>query len=182
MTKYTKDFIRDLIDRKLDNPTMKRVMSDPKDPDRFDKYLEVLQSKVTWKERILLPLGEHLYIVQKGSERIVKCECGYEFGDYRVNWKLNALICVRDTQDKLDEVYPGFRKPLDRGWCEVREFYCLGCGAQLEVEAVAPGYPVTFDFLPDIDAFYQWLGHPLEMKQPSEDRTYDVTQAWAGER
>jgi acetone carboxylase gamma subunit len=33
---------------------------------------------------------------------------------------------------------------------------------QLEVEAVPPGYPVVFDFLPDIDTFYEkWLGKPV---------------------
>ena len=45
---------------------------------------------------------------------------------------------------------------------EIREFICPGCGTLLEVEAVPPGYPVTFDFLPDLEGFYeQILGRPL---------------------
>lgn len=178
---YGKEFLRNLFEGKLDDWTVKEVMSAEKDPDRFDKWLAILQERVKWKEPILLPLGEHLYIVQKDQERIVKCDCGHEFGDYKVNWKLNALIYVRDSEDKLDEVYPGQRKPQPQsiGWCEVREFYCPGCGTQLEVENVPPGYPVNFDFLPDLDAFYeQWLGHPLETKEISEDKTYEVTRAW----
>lgn len=179
MAEYTKEFIRDLIDGKLDLPTIKRVMSNPKDPDRFNKYIEILQERVAWPERILLPLGEHLYIVQKEKERIVKCECGYEFGDYRINWKLNALIYVRDTEETLDGVYPGDRKPVNIGWCEIREFYCPGCGAQLEVEGLPPGYPVIFNFLPDLDGFYtEWLGRPLETKEASEDKSYELIQEW----
>ena len=58
-------------------------MKDAKDVDRFDKWIAILQSRVPWKERILLPLTPSLSIVQKGTERIVKCRCGHEFGDYR---------------------------------------------------------------------------------------------------
>jgi acetone carboxylase gamma subunit len=184
MAVYSKEFLKNLFEGKLDDWTVKEVMSAEKDQDRFDKWLTILQERVKWKECILLPLGEHLYIVQKGKERIVKCECGYEFGDYRVNWKLSALIYVRDTEDKLDEVYPGKRKPQPQsiGWCEVREFYCPGCGTQLEVENVPAGYPVNFDFLPDLDVFYdRWLGKPLESKEISEDRTYEVTRVWGTE-
>ena len=68
------------------------------------------QEKVGWPEKILVPIGEHLYVVQKGADRVVKCSCGYEFGDYRQNWKLNAVVYVRDTEESLDEIYPGPRK------------------------------------------------------------------------
>ncbi|MHB8896892.1 MAG: acetone carboxylase subunit gamma, partial [Candidatus Geothermincolia bacterium] len=36
------------------------------------------------------------------------------------------------------------------------------CVTQLEVEAVPPGYPVIFDFQPDLDTFYrEWLGKEI---------------------
>src|SRR2546429_1902717 len=35
----------------------------------------------------MLPIGEYLYIVQKGTDRVIKCNCGQEFGDYHQNWK-----------------------------------------------------------------------------------------------
>ncbi|MBY9015712.1 MAG: acetone carboxylase subunit gamma, partial [Candidatus Lokiarchaeota archaeon] len=42
---------------------------------------------------------------------------------------------------------------------ELREFFCPNCFTLLDVEAVPPGYPIIFNFLPDIDAFYEkWLG------------------------
>ncbi len=88
---YSKEDLKDLYDGKLPWEKIKEIMSRPKDDDRFEKYVEILQERVPWKERILLPIGEHLYIVQKGAQRIVKCDCGHEFGDYRKNWKLSAL-------------------------------------------------------------------------------------------
>jgi phytoene dehydrogenase-like protein len=57
----------------------------------------------------------------------VKCDCGHEFGDYRRNWKLSALIFARDTKEKLEEIYPGIKCPWPE-FCEVRESYCPGCG------------------------------------------------------
>jgi acetone carboxylase gamma subunit len=153
MPTYTKEIIRDLIDGKLPWQTLKNIMSGDKDGDRFEKYLEILQERVSWSEKILVPLTEHLFVVQKGDERIIKCSCGHEFGDYRKNWKHAALIYVRDTEEKLDEIFEGLHKP-DPGWAVIREYYCPDCAAQLEVEAVPPGYPVVFDFLPDIDGFY----------------------------
>ena len=182
MSVYDKETIRDLIEGKLDLRMVKTIMTEPKDADRFDKYIAVLQERVAWPERILLPLGEHLYIVQKGKQRVVKCDCGYEFGDYRINWKLNAVVYVRDTAEKLDEIFPGITKGNRPEMNEIREFYCPGCGAQLEVESVTPGYPITFDFLPDLDAFYrEWLGRPLEEEMTYEDKTDAVTEGWAKE-
>jgi acetone carboxylase gamma subunit len=176
-----REVLKDLIEGKLDWPRVKQVMSAPKDADRFEKYVAIVQERVPWPEKILLPLGEHLYVVAKGKQRVVKCDCGYEFGDWRENWKLKALIHVRNTRQKLADIYPGPRSP-DPAWCEIREFYCCQCGSQLEVESVPPGYPVTFDFLPDIDAFYsQWVGKPLGEQVSAEDRSLKVTRRWASE-
>ncbi len=175
---YDKEEIRDLIEDRMPWVRVKEIMSNPKDSDRFDKYVEILQERVDWQETILLPIGEHLYIVQKEKEQIVKCDCGHEFGDYRVNWKLSALIYVRDTAEKLEEIYPGVRRP-DPEFCEVREFYCPGCGALLNVESVPVGYPILFDFLPNVDAFYrEWLTRPLPEEKEYEDLTYEVTKKW----
>ena len=161
MSTYPKDLIRDLIDGRLPWQTTKQIMSDFKDDGRFETYIEILQERVPWKERILLPIGEHLYIVQKGGDRIVKCDCGHEFGPYTENWKLSASIYVRDNEEKLEEIYPGARK-CDPNWMELREYYCPGCMTQLETEAVTPGYPVVFDFVPDLEGFYRdWLKKPL---------------------
>ena len=98
---------------------------------------------------------------RKSRGYTVKCECGHEFCDYRANWKLEALIYVRETDEQLREVYPEMMSG-DSRWNHLREYYCPGCKTLLEVEAVPPGYPVVHDFLPDLEGFYrEWLGREL---------------------
>ncbi len=161
-TSYTRKQVEDLIDGKLPFQDLHRMMSSFKDPDRFELYLQILQDRVPWEDRILLPYGLHLYIVQRSDgHRVVKCDCGHEFGDYRENWKLSARIYVRNTAEAYREIYPEMMHALPE-WMELREFYCPGCYALLEVEAVPPGYPIVFDFLPDLETFYRdWLGRDL---------------------
>ncbi|MDV6379006.1 acetone carboxylase subunit gamma [Sporosarcina sp. GW1-11] len=162
MAKYNKKKIGELIDGTLEFYELKDMMSSHKDPERFGTYMSVLQERVTWDDPIILPAGLHLYIVQKASgDRIVKCDCGHEFCDYKDNWKLHANIYVRDTEEKMNEIYPKLMAP-DTDWQVIREYYCPGCDTQLEVEAVTPWYPIIKDFEPDIDTFYnEWLKIPL---------------------
>ncbi|KAA0235490.1 MAG: Acetone carboxylase gamma subunit [Acidimicrobiales bacterium] len=175
----SKDDLRDLFAGTLAWDKTKEIISGPKDDDRFEAVLELLQEQVRWPERILLPLREHLYIVESGGSRIVKCDCGHEFGDWRRNWKMSAAIIARDDIASMEEIYPGLRRP-DPNLCEIREFICPGCGVLLDVESVPVGYPVVFDALPDIDVFYDdWLGRPLEDHQDCEDRTAEIISKWA---
>ncbi len=153
---YHKDLIKDLLEGKLPWETLKSIMSSPKDEDRFEKVLEIEQEKVSWTEKIIFPIAEHLYIVKKGEEKLIKCSCGFEYGSYLKNWKESALVYERNPQD--GEVFVGPRA-CDPEWMVLREFYCPGCGTQLEVESVPPGYPFIFDFLPDLD------GLELQRKQ-----------------
>jgi acetone carboxylase gamma subunit len=163
--KLDRETLRDLVDEKLPRGQVRAIQSSYKDADRFDKYLEILQERVPWQEQIVLPFGEHLFIVKKrsaaGPAYIVKCECGHEFCDYRENWKLEALIHVRESEEELLEIYPE-KMHGDPRWNSLREFFCPGCKTLLEVEAVPPGYPVIHDFLPDLEGFYEgWLGREL---------------------
>lgn len=161
MAMYEKKTLADLVSGNLPWAELKEMMSRDKDPERFKGVLEVLQEQVSFNERILLPLGPHLYIVQKGPDRIVKCDCGYEFTDYRQNWKTKSRVRVRDTEEAMAELFhPDMGS--DPEWMELREFYCPGCFSLLETEAVPPGYPVLFDFLPDLEGFFRdWLNEPL---------------------
>jgi acetone carboxylase gamma subunit len=169
--------LRDLVDEKLPRSQVRAIQSGHKDADRFDKYVAILQERVEWSDPIVLPFGEHLYIVKKtappdrrpgvasaeGSSPsyVVKCDCGHEFCEYDRNWKLEALINVRETDEELREIYPEMMSG-DARWNHLREYFCPGCKTLLEVEAVPPGYPVVHDFLPDLEGFYrEWLGRPL---------------------
>lgn len=180
MATFDKADIEKLIDGVLPWPAVQSMMTSPKDVDRFDRYIAILSERVDWDDRILLPLTPALYIVAKDGGRVVKCRCGHEFGDYRVNWKLSSLIHVRDTYESLAEVYKGREAP-DASWMQLREYICPGCGTQLEVEAVPRGCPPDFDFLPDLDVFYRdWLGRPLPDSAEFEDRTQTVIGQWSG--
>lgn len=184
-----KEKIRLLVDGQLPENQVKDLIRMPtKDPDRFWTYLQVLQERVAWDDTMLLRISEHLYIVQKEEggkviSRVVKCDCGHEFGDYRTNWKLQTMIAVRKTTPELEEVYNAGIMP-DLEHLEVREFYCPGCSAQLGVEVAPHGYPIVFELLPDLDSLYrEWLGRPLVDESPDwfQDRSSTLTAAWAKE-
>jgi acetone carboxylase gamma subunit len=154
--------LADLVDEKLPRGQVRSIQSAFKDPGRFDAYVELLQSRVPWDDPIVLPFGDHLFIVAKGAgEYVVKCDCGHEFCSHEDNWKLEALIAVRDSAESLQEIYPE-KMHGDPAWNHLREYFCPGCRTQLEVEAVPRGYPVIHDFVPDLEGFYEeWLGRPL---------------------
>ena len=178
MPEYDIAEIEKLIDGELPWPRVQEIMKAAKDVDRFDKWVQILQGRVSWSETILLPLSPNLFIVQKGEERIVKCRCGQEYGDYRVNWKLSASIYVRESEEDFKQIYRGSEQP-DPAWTQIREYSCPGCGAMLEVEAVPRGAPPDFDFLPDLDTFYsEWLGRPLPNKAEFVDKTLETIKGW----
>jgi acetone carboxylase gamma subunit len=160
--KLTKETMADLVDGAMPRAAIRAIQSGQKDAGRFDVYLEVLQDRVPWDDPIVLPFGEHLAIVAKGGGRyVVKCRCGHEFCSYEENWKLESLVAIRDTVESLREIYPDMMQG-DPEWSILREYFCPGCSALLEVEAVPPGYPVIHDFLPDLHGFYEdWLKRPL---------------------
>ena len=166
MSSYTTEQVKYLVEGKLDWDTTLRMLTMPKDQDRFAKYVEVLQAKVGWPDRIVLPLGPHLYIVQTvdTNKWVTKCDCGHEFGDYRENWKLNASIYVRDTAEAMNEVFPRLMGP-ETSWQVFREYYCPTCRIMHDVEAPTPWYPVLHDFEPDIETFYRdWVNLPVPAK------------------
>jgi len=183
----SKQDIKDLVEGTATRDTIRRAQhEDPKDPDRFWKYVEVLQEKTGFTDKILLRLTDHLYIVRnEDNSRVVKCDCGYEFGDYRNNWKVLARVYVRKTAEEIGEIYTIQSCAPEAGWAEVREFYCPGCAAQLAVEVVPPGYPILFEMLPDLDTFYRdWMGKPLEDERPDwyQDTTPSLLSEWIRQR
>ena len=179
----SKGIIEQLVDGRIDDDNLERLLKLPKkDSGRFFKYIKVLQDKVIWKDKILLRLSDKLYIVSKGpGVRITKCECGYEFGDYRSNWKLNSKIRVRKTAEEMKAVYDPTPAVPEAGWQEIREYFCPSCATQHAVEVVPPGYPIVMEMLPDLDKFYnEYLGKPLSDASSDwyQDKTSDTTNSW----
>lgn len=168
---YPREIIDDLVNERLDWDQLRDMMSSFKDADRFQQYQEIRQEQADWDDPIVLPYAEHLSIVAKASEEttntptgdrwVIQCDCGHEFCDYDENWKLHALINVRDTEEEFNELYPDpmYANP---DWQELREYFCPGCKTQLEVEAMMPWYPPVHAFEPDIEAFYnEWINQPI---------------------
>ncbi|MGH2950561.1 MAG: acetone carboxylase subunit gamma, partial [Solirubrobacterales bacterium] len=166
-----------LYDERLSRGEVKDIQSGYKDPDRFEKWIAVLQSRVPWDDPIVLPLGEGLYVVRRttnpaapGGEAeeaagldslAIRSDAGHDFCRFDQNWKMHAPVFVRDTDELLREIYPAMAH-CDPEWMELREFYCPLSGRMLETEAVTPGYPVVHDFLPDVEGFYRgWLGREV---------------------
>jgi acetone carboxylase, gamma subunit len=140
--------IRELIEGKLPLDDIGILQREPKTGDRVDIVLAIEQERVSWDDRILVPLQEHLYVVERADgAQVVKCACGHEFGDYHENWKEEALVYERHPQDGV--VFQP-NKGADPIWQSLREFYCPGCATQLDVEPVPAGYPFVFNFLPDL--------------------------------
>jgi acetone carboxylase gamma subunit len=181
--KIDKDLVRQLVDGTISKENSTHLLRlERKDKGRFHTYIEVLQERVSWDNKILLRISDHLFVVSKeNGERVVKCTCGHEFGDYRVNWKLSSVLRVREIQKDINKVYYPEPAAPEAEWQEVREFFCPGCAAQLAVEVVPPGYPIVFEMLPDLDRFYdEFLGVPLTDAAPDwyEDHSSKRTAEW----
>ncbi len=151
-----------LLDERLSRHEVKEIQSSYKDPDRFEKWIAVLEERVSYSERIVMPAGEGLNIVRESDGRLThRCDCGQELGEHNRNWKMHALVHVREDEGSLLEIYPKMAGP-DPALQQIREYICPSCARQLEVEALPPGYPVVHEFLPDIEGFYRgWLGRDV---------------------
>jgi acetone carboxylase, alpha subunit len=157
------DMLEALLEERLTRREVKQIQSAYKDADRFEKWLAVLQRRVPYEDPIVMPAGEGLNIVRRApdGEMVYRCDCGHDFCPHNRNWKIDALVHVRETEEAVLEVYPRMGGP-DPQLQQLREYICPSCARQLEVEALPPGYPIVHDFLPDIEGFYQgWLGRDV---------------------
>jgi len=162
-TEMTAETLADLLDEKLSRRAVKDIQSGIKDPDRFDKWVALLQERVGYDDPIVLPYGEGMNIVRRRSdgELVIRTDAGADLCRWDQNWKLHVPMFVRDSDDLYREIYPKLGHP-EGDWQELREYYCPLSGRLLETEAVPPGYPAIHEYLPDIDGFYRgWLGREV---------------------
>ena len=164
-TATTQEVTRALQKRELSWGDLLKLMREPKQASRFDETIAALQETVSWKEPILLPLGESLFIVAKNGKAIIKTAAGAELCAWNENWKMKCRVIVRRSKADLAKVFPIEHLTIDSSLVELREFYCPKSGALLDVDCVPPTYPVELDFTPDLEVFYrEWLGRPLPVK------------------
>lgn len=85
--------------------------------------------------------------------------CGHALGAARDNYKKGCLLYDRDPREVHNPIVDGqFSFSPDPDWIRIVEFYCPGCGSQVETEYLPPGHPITWDIEIDIDS----LKHKLE--------------------
>lgn len=80
-------------------------------------------------------------------------DCGQDLGDLRGNYKRGLLVAERDPREIHPPVLEGeYTFAPDGAWIRIIEFYCPGCGRQVETEYLPPGHPLTQDTALDVDA------------------------------
>jgi len=164
-TQTSLDVTRALIKRELAWPDLFKLMREPKSATRFDEAIAALQEMVPWKEPILLPLGENLFIVAKHGRAIIKTTAGAELCAWNENWKMKCRVIIRNTPAALKKLFPEQHLTIDVNLVEIREWICPKSGMLLDVDCVPPTYPVEVDFTPDLKVFYEeWLGRKLPVK------------------
>ncbi len=73
-------------------------------------------------------------------------KCGNGFGSARGNYKEGRLIHERDPRGIHPPLIEGeYTFAPDPEWVRIVEFYCLGCGTQIETKYMPPGHPITYD-------------------------------------
>jgi acetone carboxylase gamma subunit len=84
--------------------------------------------------------------------------CGHAIGPARENYKQGCLVYDRDPHEIHPALVPGsFSFSPDPLWVRIVEFYCPGCGTQVETEYLPPGHPITHDIEIDLDSLKERL-------------------------
>jgi len=174
--------LRQLMSGRLSWDVIEKILRAPKTLDRFAQYMAAVAPDIRVTGKPLLRLNEYLYIVghDTGIPTVQCGRCGYDFGDYRVNWKLNSDVYVRRSKEEFLEIYRYEEVIPEENYAEIREYYCPGCYTLLCVECVPPGYPPIFEFLPDVEGFYRdVLGQAIPGGaggSPPADLTYEAVK------
>ena len=91
--------------------------------------------------------------VNLDTERWSCHDCGQDFGSARGNYKRGLLVAERDPREIHPPVIEGEYTFAPNGaWIRIIEFYCPGCGRQVESEYLPPGHPLTQGIDLDVDA------------------------------
>lgn len=92
------------------------------------------------------------------AERWQCAKCGHDCGSAREDMRRGMLVAERDPA----EVHPPlidtkFNFSPNPQWIRILEFYCPGCGLQMETEYLPPGHPITLTTQIDIDSLKRRL-------------------------
>ena len=107
--------------------------------------------------------------------------CNHVIGSAMANYKEGLLVHNRDPR----EIHPPIIDPErykftfspDPEWVRILEFYCPGCGTQVETEYAIPGHPPLYDMQPDLPALRAQWSQRDEVKEPGVGPAGVNTQA-----
>jgi acetone carboxylase gamma subunit len=87
------------------------------------------------------------------DEELWRCNrCGAALTSARNPYKRGCLVYDRDPREIHPPLIEGdYTFSPDPEWVRILEFYCPGCGVQIETEYLPPGHPITVDIEIDID-------------------------------
>lgn len=104
-----------------------------------------------------LRVGEYLDL-DLVTERWRCHVCDRELGAGRENYKYELLVCERDPREVHPPLIEGeYTFAPDPKWVRILEFYCPGCGTQVETQYLPPGHPIINDTEIDIDSLKRRL-------------------------
>lgn len=84
--------------------------------------------------------------------------CARVIGPARENYKKGCLLHDRDPREVHQAlVSADFSFAPDPQWVRIVEYYCPGCGTQVETEYLPPGHPITHDIEIDLDKLKERL-------------------------
>ena len=93
--------------------------------------------------------------IDLATERWHCRRCQQNLGPARENYKQGLLVYDRDPREihrpLIDDQRYRYTFAPDPMWCRILEYYCPGCGTQVETEYLPPGHPPTHDIEFDID-------------------------------
>jgi len=92
------------------------------------------------------------------KEQWVCNRCNLTLGPARENYKKICLVHQRDAREIHPPLVSGsYNFSPDPLWIRIVEFYCPGCGTQVETEYLPPGHPLTYDIELDLDRLKERL-------------------------
>lgn len=97
-------------------------------------------------------------------------KCGRELVCARDNYKRGLNVYERDPREIhapiIDAEKYDFTFSPDPEWVRILEYYCPGCGTQMEVEYLPPGHPPVHDIDLDLDAMKRQWAAREELPEP----------------
>jgi acetophenone carboxylase len=107
------------------------------------------ESRIRITEYLDLDLERELWLCNR---------CSRALGSARESYKRGCLLYDRDPREIHPPLVAGaFNFSPDPLWVRIVEYYCPGCGTQVETEYLPPGHPLTDDIEIDLDRLKERL-------------------------